>query len=253
MKNFFARLFASHPAAIIASLCMVSLTIPASVWLWREQANVGAVPRALAEQGAQTRAFLGELVVKQVMPPVSRMVGTVDALPGMARQLIDRHATRIENKLDAQLSGMRCDAVQVANAANARVGEALAVLDGRAKDALSLVSGVRADLQPVLSNSAALVKDAQDSLDDSYDDLRGLVQSGEVATTQVAQTMQTVNAHVGPVTDAVTGVAQDVHDATRNLDVKYFHPPKLTFWGKVKQVVSDLEALLLAALRGGVL
>jgi hypothetical protein len=110
-------------------------------------------------------------------------------------------------------------------------------------------------LSGVTSLTAALqnfVKDLQDSWDDSYDDMRGLLDSSVVATTQAAQTLQTVNAKAGPFTDAVAGIAADVHDATHNLDVRYFHPPKVGFWGRVKQIFMDVQAIFIAALRGGV-
>jgi hypothetical protein len=48
----------------------------------------------------------------------------------------------------------------------------------------------------VLTNAAALIKDGQDSLDDSYWDVKALIGSATVATTQTAQTMQSVRVAV---------------------------------------------------------
>jgi methyl-accepting chemotaxis protein len=84
-----------------------------------------------------------------------------------------------------QLTGMRTDL-------STNLQQSTATLQAVVREALEPVNGIRADLKPVLANAAALTKDAQDSLDDLYPDVRGLVESTDVAVTQTAQTMQTV-------------------------------------------------------------
>jgi hypothetical protein len=134
-----------------------------------------------------------------------------------------------------------------------RVDTALALVDSRTGQALATLAGIRTDLQPTLANSAALFKDAQDSWDDSYDDVRSLLDSTEVATTQAAQTLQVIREKTPKFTEDVTGITADFHDATHNLDVKYFHPPPRTKKQKIAAFFENFEAIFIAALRGGVL
>jgi hypothetical protein len=143
-------------------------------------------------------------------------------------------------EIDKQADGLRKELHGDANKVNAQVSAIRGQLDKRTGDALSridtaqaTVDAFRTDLQPTLKNSAALVKDAQDSWDDSYDDVRNLLDSAEVTTTQAAETMQAIS-KVAPKVAASTeqnasnlaGITQDIHTITAAAT-----KPK-TFWGK---------------------
>jgi hypothetical protein len=177
---------------------------------------------------------------------------------------IDTQATALRHDTTAQLNVIRKDAlVEIRNTRSMADLQLTGTRSDLKKSIAAIVApveGLRADLKPVLMNAAALTKDAQDSWDDSYDDVRSLLGSAEVATTQTAQTMQTVNAIAPKFLAAAqetnqhfAGITADVHDATHSLDTKYFHPPPQTRKQKVLGFFSNFEALLIAALRGGVI
>jgi ABC-type transporter Mla subunit MlaD len=137
----------------------------------------------------------------------------------------------------------------------ARSGQALET----AAKLTATAEGIRSDINPVLANSAALVKDAQDSLDSNYDDMTGLLQSAVVATTQTAQAAETFNrefpkliATAEKSNENVAGILATVNRIFAAVDAKYFSTAPLTPWGKVKRAFSIMEELFIAALRGGV-
>lgn len=148
-------------------------------------------------------------------------------------------------EIDKQADGLRAELhgdVRLANAQvsalrgqlNQRTGEALSMVDKRTGEVTAAAAGIRADLKPALDNAAALVKDAQDSWDENYDDTVSLLDSAEVATTQIAQTMQTINqaapaqlAAAQKTADAVAGITTDANTMTTAM-----LKPK-SFWGKV--------------------
>lgn len=73
---------------------------------------------------------------------------------------------------------------------------ALAIVDVRAGEALK-------QLEPVTGKAAALVQDAQDSLDDLYPDLKATVASVDVAATSIAHTAEDAQATSGEFRRAV--------------------------------------------------
>ena len=129
---------------------------------------------------------------------------------------------------ERQVAGLRADLVAETDAiratADRRIGDTLA----RADAALATVEGIRADakpvidgaatamadVKPVLVNAAAFEKDAQDSWDDSYWDVKASVESGTVAMNQVAQAAEQMRS--AAVTNAanVAGITGDIHTLT---------------------------------------
>ncbi len=142
-------------------------------------------------------------------------------------------------EVDRQAIGLRGELLPRVDMAigliDRRSGEAVAIADGRAKDAISQVVGLRADLKPALTNVAALVKDAKDSLDDLYPEVRGLAASSNVAVTSMAYASEAVRDAAPKVAESVVGIgrsgngiAADIHTATSD-----FVRPK-TGWQKFK-------------------
>ena len=105
----------------------------------------------------------------------------------------------------------------------------------------------------MLVNTAALTKDVQDSVDDSYFDAKALLESATVATTQAAQTMETINKNAPVLTRSVTQISSNFAEATHSLDQRFFHAPPMNRKQKVASFFSNFESILIAALRGGVI
>ncbi len=194
------------------SLCSILLTIEARKFLhsWSK------IPQQLTLLQHSL-----DLLPAKVLPPV---LSRVDALTSKA----DRQLTAMQKTLDRR-------AGETLDLTDKRTGEALKLVDGRTQDLVAQVAGLRSDLKPTLDNTAALVKDGQDSLDDLYPDIRSLLESAEVTTTQTAQTLEVVREAAPKMAEAaisidksVDGITKDVHKATSD-----FVKPK-TFWGKVK-------------------
>lgn len=164
------------------------------------------------------------------------------------------------SNVNQQATGMRADALAVVRefrtTADQRIGDALVrydatlhLVDTRSAAVVDTAAGLRSDLAPVLQNAAAAVKDGQDSWDDSYYDVRGLLESTTVATTQAAETLEVIRAKAPAFTSDVDGIASDVHDATHNLDVRFFHPPPKTSKQKVRDALREFLPFLLFALK----
>jgi len=141
-----------------------------------------------------------------------------------APALLNARVDQATAKADAQLTALRTEAL-------ATIKDSLEVADGR-------LASIQADLKPVLINAASLTKDAQDSLDDLYPDIRGTVESGAVAVTSVAQAAEAMRDAAPKVAASVVsmgksgdGIASDVHTATTD-----FVRPK-TRWQKFKAVL----------------
>ena len=116
-----------------------------------------------------------------------------------------------------------------------RAGQALTVADSRAQQALSAIEGLRADVRPTLAAANGILKDAQDSWDDLYPDVKGSVASATVAVTSAAQASEAIRDAAPQVAASVVGIGKsadgitaDIHTATSD-----FVKPK-TFWQKVK-------------------
>jgi len=187
----------------------------------------------------------------------ARVTALQAAVQKLPKNIIPLVTKPVLAEVDKQTTGIRRDITNLLYSTDRRIGDALGrydatlhLVDARTGEALRTAAGIRQDLQPTLAASAALVKDAQDSWDDSYDDVRGLLQSGEVAATQTAQTMETVRKEAPQFAGNVNAIAADFHDATHSLDMKFFHPPPRTRKQKVDDFFKGLlPALLLIAER----
>jgi methyl-accepting chemotaxis protein len=166
--------------------------------------------------------------------------------------LVDRQARGIRWDATAQLSGIRADALgqlsHLSETADRQLTGTRKDLTDSIAAVIAPVNGLRTDLQPVLENislstiqATALIKDAQDSWDDSYDDVKGLLESTTYATTQVAQTAETIRA-AAPEFIATTqesnrqlaGVAGDVHKLTTSLTAPVSLKAKI--WNAIRGV-----------------
>ena len=163
------------------------------------RATVVTVPQmvAVAQAGALAR--------------VDRLQATLDSLPS---QIVPPALAL----LDRQASGTRADAVARLDAtlsvADRRIGDTLARVDA----AVGIVDQLEADARPALSNTAALVKDAQDSFDDLYPDLKGSVASATVAITSVAYASEAVRDAAPAVAASVVSVSKSVDGIGKSAD-----------------------------------
>lgn len=81
--------------------------------------------------------------------------------------------------------------------------------------------------QPLVAHTDGLITDVKDSLDDSYWDIKAMVESATVATTQVAQSTQTFNAQLPALVATLQGTNVEINRATTVLAdaiVRYFKP-----------------------------
>lgn len=129
----------TNKTAISLCLCIFLLTLSASVFM-------------VATEIAATVQEYGKLP--------TGLIAAVDALPAQIvaplLNVVDKHATRIENKVDGRLASIQGDiralGSQVVTAADTRVGDTLA----RADAAIGQIREIRGDLRPTLENAAAI-------------------------------------------------------------------------------------------------
>lgn len=187
---------------MIAGLCMIALTIPAYRWMDAERQNVGAIPRAIAEQGDLTRGWLN----LNLMPPVNRLAATADKLPAMTRDLIDKHASAIEARLNGQLS------------------EALRMADARTGQALEQIAGLRMDLQPTLANTASITAHADEAAaillrrDALPAQTLGLLAAAKVTAGETALTMRAVAKAAPELASAAVSTGKSVESIAASAD-----------------------------------
>jgi hypothetical protein len=206
-------------AAFAVSLTLILwLDVAPAIRKWgNAPANLQAAINAVPSQ-----------VVAQILPTVSDAVSAGDKRIGEA--LADANA-----RLDQAISAADSRLGQGLATADTRLGEVTGTADKLRGDLnaelISLNSTVAATAAPVQS----LTKDAQDSWDDLYDDVKGTVASATVAVTSVAQASEAVRdaapAAVKGIVDIekhVGGITADIHTATTD-----FVRPK-TFWQKFK-------------------
>jgi Skp family chaperone for outer membrane proteins len=203
------------------------------------------VDKAVAREAEATRQATSD--------QITAIAGKVDGQLTTLQTNLFARVDKIEGDANTQLTDIRTAAVtQIADTRTALVGQ----LNNVTVPAAAALNQVNKDLLPAtkttITNAGNLLKDGQDSLDDSYWDIKGLLSSATVAATQAAQTMETVNKQTPILMGHVSGIAGDFHDATHNLDIKYFHPPPMTKKQKVAAFFSNFETILIAALRGGV-
>ena len=95
-----------------------------------------------------------------------------------------------------------------------RLGDTLA----RADSALAEVHGLRSDLQPTLTNTAALTADAKDSWDDLYFDVKASVGSVTVAANQFGQASMDFRAAVPGAIKTWQSIGGNVDGITANVN-----------------------------------
>lgn len=122
---------------------------------------------------------------------VDRLQTTVDALPSkVVPPVVAVAQAEIRHGVDS---------------IDQRVGEGLSATDNRIGEAITAAD---ARIGEVLQPVAALVKDAQDSWDDLYPDVRATVASATVATTSVALASESVRDAAPKVAESVVSVGQ---------------------------------------------
>jgi hypothetical protein len=89
-----------------------------------------------------------------------------------------------------------------------RTGQALQLTNTQLSAAIGQLADIKADIHPVLANAASVEKDAQDSWDDLYWDVKAGVESATVAATSIAQTSETVRNAAPQVAASVQGIAK---------------------------------------------
>lgn len=187
-------------ALLLAIACSVLLVAASlSAFLLALQSTTAQLPRLAVEtrdallrtataEGEKTRALIASLI-----QPVGEQT----------LALIDTHATRIEEKAIAELQ-------YGTDALDRRAGEALVLAGETAQLLDQRAASMQADVRPVLANSAALVKDAQESLDDSYWDGKALLESATVATTSAAQASEAVRDAAPKLSQSAVSVGHSV-------------------------------------------
>jgi hypothetical protein len=130
---------------------------------------------------------------------------------------VNTQATAIQRTADHRLASIQ-------HMVDARTAQALQIADSRLIDVTGAVKAAQADLHPVLANSAtltanaaALTKDAQDFLDDSYWDLKSSIESATVAATSIAQTSEMVRNAAPQVVASVQGIAKSADDVAADV------------------------------------
>jgi hypothetical protein len=166
----------------------------------------------------------------------SALLHQVDALRITTLSEIDKQALGVRRDALGQLTVIRKDAVQqlseVASMADRQLTGTRSDLRHTVAESVSSVvapiEGLRSDLKPLIAsagalttNAAALTKDVQDSIDDAYPDIQGLLQSTTVAATQIAQTAEVVRetapeflATSQETNRQFAGIGKDVHTFT---------------------------------------
>jgi ABC-type transporter Mla subunit MlaD len=194
--------------SVAACFCALLLTI---------RATVAAVPGEIAV----TRSLLIGQVAALRIDALAEIDSQANGIRKDVGIMIPNSINIMTDVANKQLTGLRSDTMT-------RVDHMTVTVDGAVNKADDLLTGLRYDIRPVIANTAALAanaaaltKDAQDSWDDSYDDVRGLLLSAEFATTQTAQTMQTVReaapqflATSQETNHQFAGIATDVHRFT---------------------------------------
>lgn len=187
---------------------------------------------------------------------------TADQLPGKVipsvTQEVDDLGRLIVARADSQVTALRGDVMRTTKesflVADARLQSIQNQVDRTVKESLTVANGLRADLQPVLSNSAALAKnvksitgqvdyalpdflDCEWNADCFFNRYQGSFKAFEKAMLQApvfVATMQRSN-------EQIAGIAVDLHDMTTQIDRRFFHPPPMNFkqkvWAGFKDVI----------------
>lgn len=197
----------------------------------------------------------------RVPQQIDGLTRTVELVPGqIAGQalasvvpLIDKHAGLLRRDLFGEVKALRSEVFPRVDAALGLVDQvsasAVKIVDLRSKEAMQEVAGLRSDLKPTLDNSAALVKDARESWDDMYWDVKSMVESATVFTTSGARMADDARAalprflalgeemgkHFSGITEDVHGMTTDGHKITSKFTAPKTKKQKA--WGVVEAVL----------------
>src|SRR5215470_9845857 len=114
---------------------------------------------------------------------------------------VNTQATAIQHTADLRLASIQ-------QMVDSRTAQALQIADSRLSEATAQVAKVQADLHPVLANAASLTKDAQDSLDDLYPDIKASTESATVAITSAAHASEAVRDAAPKVAESVVSIGK---------------------------------------------
>jgi hypothetical protein len=205
-------------------------------------------------------AFVAAWKLPPAIDAWARAPGDLTAVARTLPPLLDRHAAEITARADRRIA----DAVRRADvrierataAADARLEQALEVVNRRSGEALEVAAGARADLKPTLENAAALAKDARESWNDLYWDVKAGIESGTVAARGIAEASEAIGKAAPGVTASVAGISASADgiaaDAWAWTDRNVRPRPK-GFWGWVATVARTAFGVFVVASRGGVI
>jgi hypothetical protein len=169
-----------------------------------------AVVAAVPGQISDTRAAL----TAEVQATRRDLMGQVAA----ARKDATGQLTALQGNVFSQVTETRA-------MLDRRTGDLLALSDrrlgdtlARADSALAEVHGLRSDLQPTLTNTAALTADAKDSWDDLYFDVKASVGSVTVAANQFGQASMDFRAAVPGAIKTWQSIGGNVDGITANVN-----------------------------------
>jgi len=228
LMTYLQRVYALHPLAALAGLCLVTLTIPAYRWMDAERQNVGAVPRAIAREGDETRVLLASESEKfriaaliaiadsraDVLARVDRGMSVVQTEVQATREDANAHIVGITGVLDRRLESIQADA----NAHGLIIEQLAAKELGRAGDQ---VEQIGTEVQATLAESRRTVKDL-------HPQLLGLVAASKVAAGELATSgrefqrviipsIEKIGANSDRATDASARIAENFALASKPL------------------------------------
>ena len=161
--------------------------------------TVKAVPAEIAATRSALTAEIDTTRQDLLASVQHDLLGTLDARLASIQKTADHRLASIQHMVDA------------------RTAQALQITDSRLADVTAQVAAVQADLHPVLANAASVEKDAQDSWDDLYWDVKAGVESATVAATSIAQTSETVRNAAPQVAASVQGIAKSADGVTADV------------------------------------
>jgi methyl-accepting chemotaxis protein len=218
-------------------LSLTGLALQAFLLLREATRAAHALPLAISSELQQTRREL----LCQVDAVRKDLTAQIETTRGEILDLVNGQATAIQGNA---MTAIR----EQGAAANAQIAATLSLLDRRTGDALARVDATLAavntletDARPVLGNSAALVKDLQDSLDDNYYDIKATIESSTVAVTGVARAAEAVGNAAPSITGSFDSTAKSV---AREADA-LTKPP--TFWSGVRTWLAVISRALALA------
>lgn len=194
--------FLALSCALLAAVAGVA--VEAALLLHAATVAARGLPVAVSAELQTTRSALLAEVTATRKDLTSQIEGArKDVLVRVDRQItaVQDNAMTAIREQGAQLNAQITTAVAIADR---RMGDTLA----RADTALATVDALRKDAKPAFDNSAALVQDLKDSLDDNYDDIKATIGSSTVAVTGVARAAEAVGNAAPSITASVDSVAK---------------------------------------------